>query len=105
MSWQPISYWALRCDGETTRGQCDQLLYSDPDAMVVPVAWTQHGDVHYAPTLFTAGCQRDLSEQWMREHGWLKTDSRILCPDHIAALEKQAEAEINGLPFEQGVQQ
>lgn len=100
MSWQPVSYWTLRCDGDRPHGQCRELLYSDPDSLVVPLAWDRRGDVESVPTLFSGGNQQELSEQWMREHGWLTVGGRILCPEHVAALEKEAEAAIDGLPFE-----
>ncbi len=105
MSWQPVSYWTIRCDGRIPHGQCQQRLYPDPDAMVVAHAWDRYGDVESVPILFSGGSQQELSEQWMHKHGWLKTDARMLCPDHVAALERDAEAEINGLPFDEEVNQ
>lgn len=103
MSWQPISFWTLRCDGDTTHGQCDQLLYAEPDALVVPHAWNRQGAAHEQPVLFTGGTHRQIHERWIAEHGWLKTDARLLCPKHVAALEKQAQADLEGLPFDEEV--
>lgn len=106
MSWQPVSYWALRCDGDVPNGQCGELLYSDSYSAVSALAWNKHAEVVHAPTLFTSGCtQRDLLERWLSAQGWLKTDSRVLCPDHVQALEKQAEAAVDGLPFDEGAHQ
>lgn len=116
MSWQPVSYWALRCDGAEPSGQCPQLLYSDPDALVVPVHWNRFGDVVYGPTLFSGGKQAELDAGWISQHGWTLAGERVLCPTHAreleqetaaavdAVLEHHVEAEIDRLPlaFEEG---
>ncbi len=105
MSWQPVSYWALRCDGEVSHGrQCTAVVYDDPNCHLAPVGWTGDGNPEQLPTMYTSKPYMP-HPGWLQQLGWLHTGNRVLCPDHVQALEFMAEAEMTGLPFEQGVQQ
>lgn len=97
MSWQSVSYWSVRCDGDTTRGQCQELL---PD--VNNQVQDRHGQVHSAPAIFRDKLRVEhLNTAYLEQFGWLRVGGRVLCPGHARALEKQAEAMLDGLPFEE----
>ncbi len=99
MSWQATSYWTIRCDGDTTRGQCSALLRTPDESCT---GFDTYGEPRRLPVLFTdePSSATRLSARFMREYGWLAAGERVLCPDHVAAAEQQAEAELCGLPFE-----
>jgi hypothetical protein len=95
VSFESVTRWELRCDGDTTRGQCTQrLLYcdnpEDPDSPLTE--W--YPAVYDEPTLH----ERTLAD--LRYSGWLVArDGRLLCPRHVAALEYLARVAVDGLPF------
>lgn len=89
MSFEPVTMYVLRCDGETTTGQCRETLHV-PDEE----DWDQKTQaLFYKP---------ELPENWVRHTlpalGW-QVGHRVLCPDHVKALEYMAAAELDGLPF------
>ena len=98
MSWVPITNWALRCDGRTTRGQCDALLFHEDE--VSPLAWNDAGQRVCQPKLFTA---RVPLERLRAEPtpGWLITRERVLCPEHVQAQEHMVATAVDGLPFDE----
>jgi hypothetical protein len=97
MSFEPITRWALRCDGTTTRGQCDHRLVDchpddDPDSPLT--VW--------APNLFDQPELTRPDATDLRYRGWLVLrDGRVLCPAHVAGLEHLARAAVDGLPFDE----
>lgn len=98
MAWQPVSYWSPRCDGQTTAGQCTALMY---DHTPCSFAIDKHGDVVATPFLMDRP-NLPLQADAVEACGWLLTrDERLLCPDHVRALEKEAQAAMDGLPFEE----
>lgn len=100
MSWQEVTYWALRCDGDTTHGQCNAVVYDHPTRHGTPVGWTGAGDPQQLPTMWF-GKPYEPHPDWLQDLGWLDTGNRILCPDHLAGLAFLAEAEMAGLPFDE----
>lgn len=100
MSWQQVTYWALRCDGDTTHGQCDAVVFDNPTCHLAPVGWTGDGDREQLPTMWVSKPYMP-HPGWLDQLGWLHTGDRVLCPEHVAALEFLAEAEMTGLPFEE----
>lgn len=102
MSWHQVTYLTWRCDGEVPHGQCGELLYPDEDCEFAQFAWDRVGSAVRLPLLMTekASSQLELDPEWVRHHGWLNAGDRLLCPQHVAALERMAEAELAGLPFE-----
>ncbi|GAA2773681.1 hypothetical protein [Saccharopolyspora taberi] len=91
MGWQQVSHWAIRCDGDTTHGQCQRLWtwWNDDDE-----TWDE------IPQLFTTREVPWIRATYLRSDGWLLIGNRALCPDHVNAGERLAEADISGLPFE-----
>lgn len=131
MSWHPVTYWAVRCDGLVRHGrQCERLFTRqlDDDPAVGephPAEWAWESD---PPTIRNVGrkpfphqpepvpaelmdllTERRLPE-WlrvsMRFAGWLvdERNGRVLCPDHVAAQEKWVAAQLDGLPFDEGIE-
>jgi hypothetical protein len=100
MSFEPVTRWTIRCDGDTTRGQCTRrFVYGDnpDDSDAALTVWSP--TVYDEPTLH-ACVAADL-----RCSGWLVgRDGRLLCPRHLAALEHLARAAVDGLPFDEGCQ-
>lgn len=99
MSFEPVTRWVLRCDGDTTRGQCTQRLVDchpddDPDSPLT--VWAPV--IHDRPTL------ADDERRDLRHHfGWLALrDGRVLCSRHVDGLEYLARAAVDGLPFDEG---
>ena len=92
MSFEPITYWALRCDGDTTRGQCERRHDYEPwedelDERVL-TTWSD-------PTDLDAAQRRAVSDS-----GWLwLPDGRVLCPAHLAGRAEMVRAALEGLPF------
>jgi len=95
VSFEPVTRWEIRCDGDTTRGQCTQrLLYCDnPDDPHSPLtAWV--------PAVYDEPSLHEQALTDLRASGWLVgRDGRLLCPRHVAALEYLARVAIDGLPF------
>lgn len=99
MSWTELTYWALRCDGQTTTGQCPTLLPSaDPDDH--PPAWSPQGLRVLQPLLFMGAPPELAVLRGEPAPGWLVTRDRVLCPDHVAAQQRMAAAVLEGLPLE-----
>lgn len=90
MSWEPVTLWALRCDGETTRGQCAHTYHYLPD--------DDDGDPVQA---LTADPAVTTWHRGLDSAGWLAIGDRVLCPAHVAAAAYLCAAEIDGLPFEE----
>lgn len=88
MSWEPVTLWSLRCDGETTRGQCPELCHVEDDdgEPYQVVLWDKRLTPGWVHTLHACG--------------WLFTGTRLLCPRHVAAAEYLVAAELDGLPFQ-----
>lgn len=100
MSWQAMTWQVLRCDGDVPHGQCPRVLYdTDADPAISPFAWGPDGQHVVLPILFT-DADTDVNPRALQEQGWMRTRTRVLCPDHVAALEHMAEAEMEGLPFD-----
>jgi hypothetical protein len=56
-----------------------------------------------APLLFSeklAGLTH-MNPQYLKDVGWDVIGGKMLCPRHLRALEIQAEAMLDGLPFEE----
>lgn len=97
MSFEPVTRWAVRCDGDTTRGQCTQrLAYPDTDEDDSPLTVWQ-------PALLEHPALDPATRADLRGCGWLVLrDGRLLCPHHVTAGEYLARAAVDGLPFEHG---
>lgn len=102
MSWDPVTYWTVRCDGQTTTGQCPTLLPS-AEPSDHPVAWTPQGVRVLQPLLFMAAPPELAALRSEPVQGWLVTRNRVLCPEHVAAQGDLAAALIDGIPFEDEV--
>lgn len=93
MSFHPVTMYQFRCDGDTTTGTCENLLMvhyepDDEDSDLVPAT---------VPSPSIDGYRSSF-----RYYGWLiARDDRILCPQHIAAMETMAAAAMDGLPFDE----
>ena len=95
MSWEPVTLWAVRCDGETTQGQCAQTYHYPAD------------DEDDAPTQ-ALYLTRDLGSaiaSGLHLAGWLTAGTRVLCPAHVDAAVYLAAAEVDGLPFGEEISQ
>lgn len=95
MSFEPVARWALRCDGDTTYGQCLDMYEYYPDGDeengLVLGLWDK-------PKL------SDRDRSWLlrgRDDWALMPDGRVFCPCHIAAAEYLVRAGLEGLPFEE----
>lgn len=89
MSFEPVTMWHLRCDGDTTSGQCAALYQF----------WDPEDDEHLITAMFA---EKTLvgSERAIRSSGWEVLGDRVLCPDHVSAAAQMVDASLNGLPFE-----
>lgn len=89
MSFEPVTYYHLRCDGPTTRGQCVEIL------------WIHDYDDDGALTkALTASREVDSWRKTLEHYGWMVgPDGRLHCPRHVAAAEHTAKAALEGLPF------
>lgn len=89
MSFDPVTMYKYRCDGNTACGQCAEVLrYPDED---------DEGEFYDALTSkpeISEGTKKSM--EWL---GWLVFGERLLCPKHVAGAEYLAEAEFSGLPF------
>lgn len=107
MTFEPVTRWTVRCDGDTTHGQClDHHLYPDDED------WDGDSERQYPDelgngagawvlTLFDAPELTDVDRRGLRLSGWLPLrDGRVLCPRHVASLEYLAHAAVDGLPFD-----
>lgn len=99
MSFEPVTQWALRCDGDTTRGQCTQQF-------VYPVGtddWDEAEESEatvWRPFLYDGPELDEHDRRDLHVAGWLLArDGRALCPRHVAGLEHLARAAVDGLPF------
>ncbi|MER7015313.1 hypothetical protein ABT324_28100 [Saccharopolyspora sp. NPDC000359] len=95
MSWEPYSFVVLRCDGETTRGQCPALLF-DKDAL--QLAFDPDGSHYSVPVLFSSPTDQ-IDELTLQYEGWILIKGRALCSEHVRAQEYLARAALEGLPF------
>jgi hypothetical protein len=88
MSFEPVTMWRFRCDGDTTTGQCTEIFtFFDDDADEVVEA------LNDAPTI----------ARWVsmiNSRGWL-AGQRLLCPRHVASAEHLVAAAMDGLPFDE----
>lgn len=101
MSWTRVTYWAFRCDGETTYGQCPELIESSHGASgyALDGAWI---DLPMLVDSTLSPSAESLNPQTLAAMGWLRTEGpngRALCPQHVAAQEQLAQAHLDGLPF------
>ena len=93
MSFEPVTCYALRCDGEVPGGQCPTLEHyvpedADEDEPIVAL--------RLKPGL-TPG---DITWLHRGREGWtLLPDGTVLCPQHMAAREQMVVASLDGLPF------
>jgi hypothetical protein len=79
----------LRCDGDTTRGQCPEILrYPDYDQGEWYDALSEKPEID---------ARAKSSAEWF---GWLVVGERLLCPAHVESAEFMVRAMIEGLPFE-----
>jgi hypothetical protein len=86
MSFEPITYWKFRCDGDTTRGQCTEVYSYFPDEEdELEVA------INDKPEL-------GMWKETLERDGWTAT-GRLLCPRHVASVERMLLANLEGLPF------
>jgi hypothetical protein len=95
VSFEPVTRWELRCDGDTTRGQCNQrLLYcTDPEDPESPLT-------DWFPAVYDEPTLHPRARADLRDSGWLTSrDGHVLCPRHVAALEYLARVAVDGLPF------
>lgn len=94
MSFEPVTRWALRCDGEVPSGQCPTLEHWTPE------------DADEDEPVVALRLKPGLTESdhvWLRRgrEGWtLLPDGTVLCPQHMAAREQMVAAALEGLPFE-----
>ncbi|HEY3483554.1 MAG TPA: hypothetical protein VGL02_32205 [Streptomyces sp.] len=89
----PVTRYALRCDGTTTHGQCDELLtYPDPDdGTRLAALWEQ-------PEFGRWDRSGVTSAGWLVLH-----DGRVLCKRHVDSGARMAQAALEGLPFDEEV--
>lgn len=89
MSFEPVTYYHLRCDGATTHGQCAEILMIrdyDEDGLLIPALSSTADVTSWRPTL--------------KAYGWLVgPDGRLHCRKHVAAAEHTVKAALEGLPF------
>ncbi|MEC3975101.1 hypothetical protein [Amycolatopsis sp. H20-H5] len=87
MTFEPVLLWRFRCDGDTTRGQCPEVVtfYDDFNE-------ERRETLNTAPKFAPFGPTIDRS-------GWAHFSEKLLCPKHIAAAERVAHATLDGLPF------
>lgn len=100
MSFEPVTRWVLRCDGDTTHGKCtQQFVYGDdPDDPESPLT------VWY-PQVYDEAALHPHVLADLRCSGWLALrDGRVLCSRHVDGLEYLARAAVDGLPFDEGCQ-
>lgn len=89
MSFEPVTMYHLRCDGDTTRGQCTEVLrYPDEDDE------GEFYDALISKPEISEGTKKSM--EWL---GWLVFGERVLCPKHVSAAEYLAEVGVSGLPF------
>lgn len=94
MSFEPVTMYILRCDGQLAHSQCPEVYhYVDPE--------DDSGDLVRA--LYD---KQELSEAWaksIRYEGWMAfRDGRVHCKKHVSGTSDMAEALAFGLPFEDG---
>jgi hypothetical protein len=83
--------WTVRCDGDTSRGQCERV-YEYPSTVAGVVEMALLDDPAVGP--------QHISE--IESAGWLtagKGSQRHLCPRHVASVERMLLANLEGLPF------
>lgn len=94
MSFEAVTCWALRCDGEVPGGQCPTLEHYIPE------------DADEDEPVVALRMEPGLTESdyvWLRRgrEGWtLLPDGTVLCPQHMAGRERMVVAALDGLPFE-----
>ncbi|MGW4488402.1 hypothetical protein ACWEOE_31725 [Amycolatopsis sp. NPDC004368] len=93
MSFEPVIQWQLRCNGDTTFGQCRAVVTDvDPELGV------------YLPVLLDKAYVDPALVDHMQHEGWIISGPpdapRLLCPDHVEAAAYLAAAQLDGLPFD-----
>jgi hypothetical protein len=108
MSFEPITRWMLRCDGQVGNGQClQQWVYDsgDPERPVY-AGGPESDDVEdgrvIVPVVFDEPALSEQDREELHYAGWLLArDGHLLCPRHVAGLEYLAAAAVDGLPFDE----
>jgi hypothetical protein len=86
VSFEPVTYWKFRCDGDTTTGQCR-------------IVFNVYGDGEWVDAE-TPAPSLDGWESTLEQAGWvIGAGGRLMCPAHVVAAERLIAASMDGLPF------